>query len=97
MNRYAVLFHQENLIFRCDPKNDGDASCIDPIHVFPLAFFDQRQELARMQDCANGSVQFAIHEFGVVHHDNACLIHFRNGIPHILGQKLESPPGVNTP
>jgi len=46
MDRDAVLLHQENFLFCRHGQNEGGAGGIDPIHVFPMAFFDESQELA---------------------------------------------------
>jgi hypothetical protein len=60
MDRNAVLLHQENSLFRRYGQNDGGTGVVDPTHVFPMAFFDQSKELARMQDGLGWSVRLHV-------------------------------------
>ena len=46
MDRNAVLLHQENFPVCRHGQNEGGTGGVNPIHVFPMAFFDQCQELA---------------------------------------------------
>jgi len=57
VNRDAVLLHQQDFLFRSHRKNDGGAGGVDSVHVFPMAFFDQGQELAGME----GSWSVVVH------------------------------------
>jgi hypothetical protein len=56
MNRNSVLLDQDNFLVCRLGQNDRGAGSLDPIHVLPMAFFDQSQELAGMQDGLSWSV-----------------------------------------
>jgi hypothetical protein len=54
----AVLLHQQDFLLRRHADDDGRTGGIDPVNVFPMAFFDQSQELAGVQDCLFGLLHF---------------------------------------
>jgi hypothetical protein len=70
VNWSAVLLHQQNFLFRCHSENDGCAGGVDPVSVFPMAFFDQSQKLAGMQGGSEWIGSFAFQKIGALHGGN---------------------------
>jgi len=56
MERNAVLLYQQNFLFSGHSYNDGCTGPMDPINVFPMTIFDQRQEFAGVQNYLAGLI-----------------------------------------
>jgi hypothetical protein len=56
VNRNPVLLHQQNFLFRGHTDDERDTGSMDPVNVFPMTLFDQRQEFTGMQDSLAGLI-----------------------------------------
>jgi len=50
MNGNPILLHQQNFLFRGRTDDERDTGPMNPVNVFPMTLFDQRQEFAGMQN-----------------------------------------------
>ena len=58
VDRNTVLLHEQKLLFFGNRDNDGGTGCVDAVHVFPVALFDQSEELAGMEGGSIGVDSF---------------------------------------